>query len=153
MQVSVVRLCVLSIAAFTCATLPAWCTDPITPVPVEFWHVGDDALSQKLAVAVETAFKRSPDFRLAVRGTGRTLVVWIVGNVRAEMVGERQKVTYTVRFASLDDKASKNPDMDQRVALAREISMRTRSCWASELQKCSAQVMSDAKNAAQKMPQ
>lgn len=153
MQVSSVRLSVLSIAAFIGVTLSAWCADRATPIPVEFWHVGDDALSQKLAVAVETAFRRSPDFRLTAIGKGRTLVVWITSNVESEMVGKRRKATYTVRFSSLDDGTSKNPDLEQRIALAREISMQRGSCWASELPRCAAQIVSDAKIAARKMPQ
>lgn len=32
---------------------------------VEFWHTGDDGLSQKLADQVEGAFARSPDFTLS----------------------------------------------------------------------------------------
>ena len=94
-------------AAFIGVTLSARCADRSAPIPVEFWRVGDDALSQKFAVAVETAFRRSPDFRLTALGTGRTLVVWIMSNVKTEMAGKRKKATYTVRFSWMDDSTSK----------------------------------------------
>jgi hypothetical protein len=114
--------------------------------------VGDDALSQKLARAVETAIKRSPEFRLTATGTGPTLVVWIMNNAKSELVGKRTKATYTAQFSSLDDNASRNLDLDQRVALAREISTQKESFWATELPKCAAQIVSDARIAARKMP-
>jgi hypothetical protein len=121
-------------------------------VPIEFWHWGDGSLSQKLGVAVEKAFRRSPDFRLAAIGKGSRLVV-MLRDLEWEMVGKRTRVTYTVRFSSLDDDASANPDLQQRVALAKAISILKGSCWASELAKCATQIVSDAKTAARKMPQ
>jgi hypothetical protein len=147
------RLSLLYISAtFIGVTLSAWCADRSAPIPVEFWRVGDDALSQELAVAVETAFRRSPDFRLTALGTGRTLVVWIMSNVKTEMVGKRKKATYTVRFSWMDDSTSKIPDLDKRVALAKEIGTETSFCWASALPQCVAQIVSNAKIAARKMP-
>jgi hypothetical protein len=140
-----------------CLTLVAlfggYAADVTTPIPVELWQVGDDALSQKLAVAVETAFRRSPDFRLTSIGTGRRLVVDIMSNVKTEIVGKRKEATYTVRFSSLDDDTSKNPDLEQRLSLAKEISTQRGSCWASELPKCAAQIVSDAKTATRETPQ
>jgi hypothetical protein len=153
MQVSSVRLSALSLAAFIGATVSAWCADRTAPIPVEFWHVGDDSLSQKLAMAVERAFRRSPDFRLTAISKGRTLVATITRNVEGEMVGKRTKVTYTVQFSSLDDKMASNPDLQQRLAFATQIGTQRGSCWASELPKCAAQIVSDAKIAARKMPQ
>lgn len=98
-------------------------TNVSTPIAVEFWHMGDDALSQRLTVAVETAFRRSADFRLAPIDTGgRRLVVWTMNIVEWEIVGDRTKAMYTVRYSSLDDGTPRNPDLQQRLALAREIS-------------------------------
>jgi hypothetical protein len=84
------------------------------PIPVEFWHVGDDGLSQRLIVAVETAFRQSSDFRLTPIGAGRRLVVTIMRNVEWEPVGKKINATYTVRFSSLDDNTSANPDLQAR---------------------------------------
>lgn len=123
------------------------------PIVVELWYTGDDSLSQKLTVAVETAFRQSGDFRLAPIDTGgRKLVVWSMKNVEWEPVGERIKATCSVRFSSLDDNASRNPSLQRRVELAREISTRRVSCWENELSKCAAQILNDAKIAARKMP-
>src|SRR5215471_15035 len=94
-----------------------------TPIPVEFWHGGDHALSQKVVVAVEASFRQSPDFRLTPVGTGRRLLV-TTSNVESEKVGDRLQVTYVVAFASLDDRTSANPDLQERLALAKEISTR-----------------------------
>jgi hypothetical protein len=152
MQVSSARLWVPSMAAFTCLTLSAWCADRRTPIPIELWHGGDGSLNQKLGVAVEKAFRRSPDFRLTAVGEGRRLMV-MMRNLEWEIVSKRTKVTYTVQFSSLNDNASANPDLQQRVALAKEISMQTGSCWAGTLAKCAAQIVNEAKLAARKMPQ
>lgn len=132
----------------------ACATNVSTPIAVEFWYTGDDALSQKLTVAVETAFRRSADFRWTPIDTGgRRLVVWTMNNVEWEIVGDRTKATYTVRYSSLDDDASRNPDLQQRLALAREISTQRGSCWESDMPRCAAQIVSDAKIAARKMSQ
>jgi hypothetical protein len=47
------------------------------PIVVEFSHVGDDGLSERLADQVETAFNQSPDFTLHSAHTPGTLVVAI----------------------------------------------------------------------------
>lgn len=124
------------------------------PIGVEYWHTGDDGLSQKLAVAVEAAFRQSPDFRLTAIDTGsRRLVVQNMSNVEWEPVGDRTKATCTVRFSSLDDMASRNPNIQQRVTLAREISIRRVSCWDDEISRCAAQILNEAAIAARKPPQ
>jgi hypothetical protein len=140
----------LSLFVFFCGCA----TNVSTPIAVEFWYTGDDGLSQKLTVAVETAFRQSADFRLTpIDAGGRRLVVWTMRNVEGEIVGDRTKATYTVRFLSLDDDASKHPDLQHRLALAREISTQRGYCWESEMTRCAAQIVSDAKIAARKMPQ
>ncbi len=118
---------------------------------VEFWHGGDHALSQKLIVAVEAAFRQSPDFRLTPVGAGRRLVV-ATSDVESDKVGDRMKVTYVVAFSSLDENTSANPDLQKRLALAKEITTQTGSCWDSELPKCAAQVVSEARIAARNLP-
>jgi hypothetical protein len=125
-----------------------------TPIAVEYWHTGDDGLSQKLQLAVETAFRQSADFRLTPVDTGgRRLVVWNMRNVEGELVGERTKATCTVKFSSLDDNTSRNPNLEQRFALAREISIRRVSCWDSEMANCAAQIVREAKIAAREVQQ
>jgi hypothetical protein len=142
-------LCLCLVVLFSgCAT------DVSTPIAVEFWPTGDDALSQKLTVAVETAFRQSADFRLTPIDTGgRRLVVWSMRNVEWEPVGERTKATCSVKFSSLDDNASRKSNLEQRLALAKEISTRRISCWDSELSKCAAQIVNESKIAARKLPQ
>jgi hypothetical protein len=44
---------------------------------VEFWHVGDDGLSQRLRDEVESAFQRSSDFTSSSGKKPGTLVVYI----------------------------------------------------------------------------
>jgi hypothetical protein len=61
----------LLVAVAMCAADSA----PAKPTLVEFWHVGDGALSQKVADSVETALKQSPDFILS---SGRLRVTWPV---------------------------------------------------------------------------
>jgi len=109
--------------------------DVAKPISVEFWHVGDDGLSQKLADRVESAFK-SRDFIL---GSGRkpgTLVVTIPANVRWNKVGKRAQVIYTVEFSSVDNQ---------------KIGTNTGSCWDDKLAKCATQIVEDAKIAARKL--
>src|SRR5689334_11396541 len=120
-----------------------------TPIAVEYWHTGDDRLSQHLQVAEETAFRQSADFRLTpVDTSGRRLVVQNMANVEWEPVGERIKATCTVKFSSLDATSSRNPDPQQRLTLAKEISIRRVCCWDSEMAKCATQILDEAKLAA-----
>jgi hypothetical protein len=139
---------------FGLVILPGGCgSDVSTPVQVEFWYTDDDALSQKLTVAVETAFRQSADFRLTpIDKGGRKLVVWSMRNVEWEPVGERIKAICSVRFSSLDDNASRNSSLQRRLELAREIGTLRVSCWENDLSKCAAQIVNDAKIAARKMP-
>lgn len=71
-----------------------------------------------------------------------------MSNVKTEMAGKRKKATYTVRFSWMDDSTSKIPDLDRRVALAKEIGTETGFCRASVLPQCVAQIVSNAKIAA-----
>jgi hypothetical protein len=138
MQLSFVRLSALSIAASVGILLCASGADVTTPIPIEFCHVGDDALSQKLAAAIKAEFQRSPDFRLTGGGGARTLVVTIPRNVEWEKIGKRIRATYNVRFSSAD---------------GTEIGTEKGPCWESALPRCAAQIVVEAKVAARKVPQ
>jgi hypothetical protein len=100
------------------------------PTLVEFWHTGDDGLSQRLAETVETAFKRSPDFVLSSGKKPGTLVVTIPTNVDWKQVSKRTRVLYRVEFASVDNQTT---------------SKATGSCWDDNLQECAAQILRNAK--------
>ena len=152
MRLTRVHVLARSIAASTGMMIFAGCGTVPTAKPIEFWHVGDDAASQKLAVAVEKALTRSSDFRLTSTGPGGRLVVWITDNAGSEQVGERIKTTYSVQYAWLSKDLAKNPDPDQRVALAKEISRQRGSCWADKLDTCAEQIVSYARIAARKAP-
>ena len=73
------------------------------PTVVEFWHVGDDGLSQRLAERVESEFERSPNFAIGSGKKPGTLVVTIPTNVEWKLVGERTQVFYNIEFATADD--------------------------------------------------
>jgi hypothetical protein len=68
------------------------------------------------------------------------------------MVGDRMKVTYVVAFASFDENTSANPDLQERLALAKAISTRRGSCWDRELPKCVAQIVNEARIAGRNLP-
>jgi hypothetical protein len=108
------------------------------PIPVEFWHTGDDGLSQKLAYQVERAFGRSPDFTMRGERRPETLVVRIPTNVDWNKVGKRTQVLYTVEFSSADNQ---------------EIGVHKGSCWENAMSKCAAQIVKEAKIAAGKIHQ
>lgn len=122
----------LVIAVATCAAD----SDSAKPALVEFWHVGDDGLSQKLADRVENAFKTSPDFILSSERKPGSLIVTIPTNVEWKRVGKRTQVLYRVEFASADNKI---------------ISNTTGSCWDDKLAKCAAQIVKAATIAARKV--
>jgi len=73
------------------------------PTLVEFWHVGDDGLSQRLAERVESEFDRSPNFAIGSGKKPGTLVVTIPTNVEWKLVGKRTQVFYNIEFATADD--------------------------------------------------
>ena len=146
------RTSMLIIAVFFGIRLFAAPGDGDARIPVEFWHAGDDVLSQKLAKAVEKALKRSPDFRLTPISPGRKLVVCVMSNVEWEMASKKTKAKYTVQFLWLNE-TSEVPEVEHRYERAKEISEQTGSCWDRELQLCAVQILRDAKIAALKMPQ
>src|SRR5258708_4753018 len=113
------------------------CETPTKKTLVEFWHSGDDALSQRLTVAVETAFERSPDFTPSSGKKAGTLIVHIPHNVDWEKKLWRTKALYTVEFSSSE---------------GQELGTESGSCWASDIEKCAARILSGARAAARRMP-
>ena len=116
-----------------------WVTGAASPktTPVEFWHVGDDVLSERLADQTESLFKRSPNFTLSSGRKPGTLIVTIPRNVEWQRVGKRDRVHYTVEFSSIG---------------GQKLGIRTGSCWDDNLVTCATQIVKDAKAAARKLP-
>ena len=112
---------------------PSWAqtTGGSKQVPVELLHVGDDGLSQRLAVTMEGAFARAPEFVTSQGRKPGTMIVLIPTNVTWEKVGGRTKVLYRVEFSWTDRQDS---------------AMREGSCWEDELPKCAAQIIVGARN-------
>lgn len=65
-----------------------------TPVSVNL--VGDDGLTQKLSVGIETALKHDPDLRPAVAGDRNIVSITSDGNVDWDKLDGRTVVIYTV---------------------------------------------------------
>jgi hypothetical protein len=116
--------------------LSALCESP-PKTPFEFWHGGDhDALSQRLAVAVEEAFERSTEF---TSGSGKkpgTLLVYIPDPVRREKRLWLTRAVYTVKF--------KTPE-------GQDLGTESGRCWSSDIGKCAFQIVSSAQTAASRM--
>jgi hypothetical protein len=106
------------------------------PTVVEFWHVGDDGLSQRLAERVESQFERSPNFAIGSGKRPGTLVVTIPRNVEWKLVGKRTQVLYNIEFA---------------MAANEIIGKNSGSCWEDTVEKCAAQIVEDAKAAARRI--
>jgi len=102
---------------------------------VEFWHTGDDGLSERLADQVERALARSPDFTISTGRKLGTLIVTIPTNVEWKQIGERPQLRYQVEFASA------NSGTQGKTA---------GSCW-DNLSECAYQIVKATKVAAQKL--
>jgi hypothetical protein len=140
MQITPLTARLLTVMAASMVTA-AWVMGAASAKPtlVEFWHVGDDALSEKLADRIEAAFNRSPDFTLSSGRKSGTLVVRIPTNVVwKRQISKRGRALYTVEFSSTD---------------GRNLGVRTGSCWDDALEKCAAQIINYAKIAARKIHQ
>ena len=81
-------------------SIRAFCETPSERTLVEYWHVGDDGLSQRFTVAVEAAFKEAPDFTPSFGKKPGTLIVYVPHNVRWEKKLWRTRALYTVEFKS-----------------------------------------------------
>lgn len=106
------------------------------PTPIEFWHVGDDTLSERLAEQTEVLFMQSPDFTLSSGRKPGTLIVTIPTNVEWKRVDKRDRVRYTVEFSWRD---------------GQKLGVRTGSCWDDKLAECAAHIVRDASVAARKV--
>jgi hypothetical protein len=110
-----------------CTTFVFACA--IKPMPVEFWHIGDDGLSERLADCTEKAFEQSATFRLSNGRKPGTLIVEIPANVDWKQIGRRVRVHYSVTFSLVD---------------GRKLGDRAGSCWENDLKKCATMIVSDA---------
>jgi hypothetical protein len=106
------------------------------PTLVEFRHVGDDGLSERLADQIERAFRLSADFTLSSGRKPGTLIVTIPTNVDWKQVGGRTQVLYTVEFTSSDD---------------HNLGSSKGSCWEGALVICAEQIVNQARTAVRKM--
>jgi hypothetical protein len=102
---------------------------------LDFWHVGDDALSIRLAERVEGAFLRSPDFTMSSGKKPGTLVVTIPTNVDWSEKTGRTRLHFEVKFTSVDN---------------RSLGSGQGSCWETALDECADRIVSDARIAARK---
>jgi hypothetical protein len=102
------------------------------PIPVEVWHVGDDALSEKLAAAIEDAFRARAD--LFVPSSGKqpgTLIATIPTNVTETELGGRRYIFYKAGFS--------DPD-------GHPLIMTASGCLESVIADCTKQIVNDAKS-------
>jgi hypothetical protein len=106
------------------------------PTLVEFWHVGDDGLSERLAERVESEFERSPSFAISSGKKPGTLVVTIPTNVEWKLVGKQTQVFYNIEFATADNET---------------ISKSSGSCWDNAFEKCATHIVEAAKVAARRI--
>ena len=106
------------------------------PTLIEFWHVGDDGLSQRLAERVESELERSPNFAIGSGKKPGTLVVTIPANVEWKLVGKRTQVFYNIEFATANNEI---------------ISKSSGSCWEDAFEKCASQIVEDARIAARRI--
>ncbi len=106
------------------------------PTPLEFWHDGKDALSDRLADAVYTALAHCADFIPSSGKQPGSLLVEIPANVNGRQVGKRTRVSYTVTYSTADGHA---------------IGTSTGSCWGDQLDVCANQIVKHAQVAALKV--
>ena len=126
------RIATLFVAAALCTAR----SSVAEPRPVEFWHVGDDGLSQRLADEVESAFKQSHIFRLSTGLRPGTLVVKIPTNVTWKMMGKQKEVFYTVEFSTVANQ---------------KISSDEGSCSEDDLSDRASRILKHARAAAEKI--
>ena len=120
----------------TPSSLCSGATNSVYSALVEFWHVGDDVLSERLAEQVENAFQQSPYFTISSGKKPGTLVVTIPTNVDWREKAGRTRVHYQVNFTSTDN---------------RRIGSSQGLCWDSALADCASQIVRRARIAARKI--
>ena len=123
------------IVGYALIVAPAAGASPEKPILFEFWHVGDDVLSERLAVEVDKAFELSPGFTLSEGKKQGTLIVTIPENVDWKPVSTRLRVLYKVTFATATDHVFRT---------------RKGSCWEDALSECAAKIVNEARIAARK---
>jgi len=124
--------CLRAAALITVATLGMDAS--AAPTLIEVWRGGDDALTQRLADALESAFRVSPNFSLSSGKKPGTLVITVPHAGWKEM-GPRTQVSYSVEFTSTDN---------------RKLGRSTGRCWEDTLENCAAHIVADSKIAARK---
>ena len=83
--------CILLVA---CVSAPA--TD--TPIPVDFWRVGDDGLTQRFAEALQQRLRASGRYRLITAGEHAEIVITITDHARPVTFGGVDYFRYDVTF-------------------------------------------------------
>ena len=126
----------MGIVVFLANALTAIDDTPAKRTLVEYRHVGDDALSQRLTIEVETAFEHSPNFTPSSGKKPGTLIVTVPDNVGWAKKSGRTKALYTVEYTSVDGK---------------KLLKKSGSCWEDELSKCALNIVKNAKFAVCRM--
>ena len=124
---------IAAILAIACSAIGA---DSAKQTLVEFWHVRDDVLSERLADQVESAFQRSPDFTMSSGKKPGTLVVRVPTNIDWRRRRAALGCTTQVNFTLIDN---------QRIGSSQG------SCWETALAECAAQIVRRASIAARKI--
>ena len=104
--------------------------------PVEVRANGDDGLTQRLQDSIVNEFRESAEFEITQGKLPGTLIVTIPTNVSWEQVGRQTKLLYQVSFSERNQ---------------RNLGVSTGSCWESNLAKCAANIVADAKTAAKNL--
>lgn len=136
MRIGLASICFWLIGASLIPTGGVIDAAPANATPVEVWSGGDDGLTQRLRDALEHAFQSSPHFVLSSGKQSDALIVTIPTHVGWRDAGGRTQVTYTVTFASTDE---------------RNLGTSKGSCWDDALARCTAHILRDAEIAAHKM--
>jgi hypothetical protein len=104
--------------------------EPTYPLAVDVRSGGHDGLTQRFAVDLETALRRSRLFTLSSRGRPARLVFEIPRSLRWTEIDSRVQVHFQVNFKTRDTRV-----------IGRSIG----TCWETNLDVCVALVVSDAR--------
>ena len=122
-----------------CALATGRSASAVAPTSIELWCRGDDGLTLRFRDAIESAFRGTSGFTLAVGNearTPRTLVVTIVDHLSWEHVGEKTQVSYTIAF--------EGPN-------AQSLGTSAGSCWEDEMSSCVRRAVNATKRAAKRI--
>ena len=106
---------------------------PATRTPVEVWRGGDDGLTLQFAAALETAFRASTGFSTSSGKQPGTLIVTIPSALAWKEVGGRVRVSFKVTYSDV---------------ASRPLGTAKAKCWEDDLEKCAANVVKRAIDAA-----